>query len=168
MFNPEKKRICFINKDTHSLLNENNPTKSTLDILMINNTTHMFSLSWWGYYFKQRDMLSPSKMITYHFQGWIQKFSGVGRGCRYTFQFYPPHPKNIHQNISDEEWAFKECCSIFFDYSLFFSYVYFWIFIYFLREEENDYLQIRGFVKTCELIANVSKASSQFSTCLSY
>lgn len=47
----KKKKICFINKDTHSLLNENNPTKSTLDILMINNTTHMFSISWWGLLF---------------------------------------------------------------------------------------------------------------------
>lgn len=90
-------------------------------------------------------MLSPSKMIT--------SFSGVdpeifrGGGCQYTFQFHPPNPKNIHQNISDEERAFKECSSIFFVYTLFFSYVYFWIFIYFLREEENDFLQIRGLWK---------------------
>lgn len=88
MFNPEKKN----SKDTLSLLNENNPTKSTLDILMINNTTHIFSLSWWGYYFKQRDMLSPSKMITYHFQGWIQKFSGV-EGVNTHFNSTHPTPK---------------------------------------------------------------------------
>lgn len=129
---------------------------------MINNTTHMFSLSWWGYYFKQRDMLSPSKMITYHFQGWIQKFSGV-EGVNTHFNSTHPTPK-ISTKIFQIKSGHSRMQFDFLRLYTFFSYVYFWIFIYFLREEENDYLQIRGFVKTCELIANVSKASLQFST----
>lgn len=120
------------------------------------------------YYFKQRDMLSPSKMITYHFQGWIQKFSGV-EGVNTHFNSTHPTPK-ISTKIFQMKSGHSKNAVRFSSFIHYFSrmYIFEYLFIYFLREEENDYLQIRGFVKTCELIANVSKASSQFSTCLSY
>lgn len=164
MFNPEKKN----SKDTHSLLNENNPTKSTLDILMINNTTHMFSLSWWGYYFKQRDMLSPSKMITYHFQGWIQKFSGV-EGVNTHFNSTHPTPK-ISTKIFQIKSGHSRMQFDFLRLYTFFSYVYFWIFIYFLREKENDFLQIRVLWKLVNWLQMSPKPVYNLvqCTCLSY
>lgn len=115
-------------------------------------------------------MLSPSKMITYHFQGWIQKFFGV-EGVNTHFNSIHPTPK-ISTKIFQMKNGHSKNAVRFSSFNVihYFSrmYIFEYLFIYFLREEENDYLQIRGFVKTCELIANVSKASSQFSTCLSY
>lgn len=80
---------------------------------------------------------------SHHFQGWIQKFSGV-EGVNTHFNSTHPTPK-ISTKIFQMKSGHSKNAVRFSSFIHYFSrmYIFEYLFIYFLREEDNDFLQIR-------------------------